>query len=120
MTKLLEVSKMTSLKFYISPSIKKLETLKFGQEVNLIQKVSLGTLPQEVVTSLPHKYLVTEGLLLSNVGGKSNFLTEVHRIVTSPLWVVTSLPDHDHVTLVDLYISSYRETTGATFIHANV
>ena len=119
MTKLLEVSKMTSLKFCISPSIKKLETLKFGQEVNLIQKVSLGTLPQEVVTSLPHKYLVTEGLLLSNVGGKSNFLTEVHRIVTSPLWVVTSLP-FDHVTLIDLYISSYREATGATFIHANV
>ena len=119
MTKLLEVSKMTSLKFYISPSIKKLETLKFGQEVNLIQKVSLGTLLQEVVTSLPHKYLVTEGLLLSNVGGKSNFLTEVHRIVTSPLWVVTSLP-FDHVTLIDLYISSYREATGATFIHANV
>ena len=55
MTKLLEVSKMTSLKFYISPSIKKLETFKFGQEVSLIQKVSLGTLPQEVVTSLPYK-----------------------------------------------------------------
>ena len=55
MTKLLEVSKMTSLKFYISPSIKMIETLKFGQEVNLIQKVSLGTLPQEVVTSLPYK-----------------------------------------------------------------
>ena len=51
MTKLLKVSKMTSLKFYISPSIEKLETLKFGQEVNLIQKVLLGTLPQEVVTS---------------------------------------------------------------------
>ena len=48
MTKLLKVSKMTSLKICMSPSIKKLETLKFGQQVNLIQKVSLGTLPQEV------------------------------------------------------------------------
>ena len=119
MTKLFEVSKMTSLKFYIPLSIKKLETLKFGYEVNLIQKVSLGTLPQEVVTSLSYKYLATEGLLLSNLGGKSNFLAEVHRIVTSPLWVVTSLP-FDHMTLIDLYISSYREATGATFIHSNV
>ena len=70
MTKLLEVSKMTSLKLYIiSPSIKKLDTLKFGQEVNLIQKVSLGTLPQEVVTSLPHKYVTLANLLISSYSG---------------------------------------------------
>ena len=32
--------------------------------------------------------------------------------------VVTSLP-FDCVTLKNLFISSYREATGATFIHAN-
>ena len=69
MTKLLEVSKMTSLKFYISPSIKKLETFKFGQEVSLIQKVSLGTLPQEVVTSLPHKYVTLANLFIFSYRG---------------------------------------------------
>ena len=55
MTKLLKVIKVTSLKIYISPSIMKLETLKFRQQVKLIQKASLGALPQEVVTSLPHE-----------------------------------------------------------------
>ena len=69
MTKLLEVSKMTSLKFCMSPSIKKLETLKFVQEVNLIQKVSLGTLPREVVTSLSHKYVTLANLLISSYRG---------------------------------------------------
>ena len=64
---------MTSLKIYISPSIKKLETLKFRRQVNLIQKVSLGTPPQEVVMSLPHKYVT-----LANVNVKSNFLIEFH------------------------------------------
>ena len=63
MTKMLKVSKMTNLKICISPSIKKLETLKFGQQVNLIQKVSLGTLPQEAVTLLTHKYA---NLFISN------------------------------------------------------
>ena len=45
MTKLLKVIKVTSLKIYISPSIMKLETLKFRQQVKLIQKASLGALP---------------------------------------------------------------------------
>ena len=66
MTKLLKVRKMTSLKIYISPSIKKLETLTFGQQVNLIQKVPLATLPQEVVTSLPHKYVTLANLFISS------------------------------------------------------
>ena len=64
---------MTSLKIFISPSIKKLETLKFRRQVNFIQKVSLGTPPQELVTSLPHKYMT-----LAKVNVKSNFLIEVH------------------------------------------
>ena len=74
MTKLLKVIKVTNLKIYISPSIRKLETLKFRQQLKLIQKVSLGTPLQEVVTSLPHKYVT-----LANVGGKNNFLIETNR-----------------------------------------
>ena len=73
LTKLLKVIKMTSLKIYISPSIKKLGTLKLRQQVNLIQKIPLNTPPQELVTSLFHKYVT-----LANVGGKNNFLIEVH------------------------------------------
>ena len=69
MTKLLKVSKMTNLKICISPSIKKLETLKFGQQVNLIQKVLLGTLPQEVVTLLTHKYVTLANLFISSYRG---------------------------------------------------
>ena len=73
MTKLLKVIKVTSLKIYISSSIRKLETT-FRQQVKLIQKVSLDTLPWEVVTSLSHKYVT-----LANVGGKNNFLMEANR-----------------------------------------
>ena len=69
MTKLLKVSKMTNLKICISHSIKKLETLKFGQQVNLIQKVLLGTLPQEVVKLLTHKYVTLANLFISSDRG---------------------------------------------------
>ena len=31
--------------------------IKFWQQINFIQKVSLGTSPQELVTSLPHNYV---------------------------------------------------------------
>ena len=47
---LLKGSKMTSLKIYISPVREKLE-IKFGEQVN-IERVSLGTSPQEVVMSV--------------------------------------------------------------------
>ena len=46
------------------------------------------------------------------------FLSPVMEKGTSQLGVVTSL-HFDHVTLINLYISSYREPTGATFIHTN-
>ena len=69
MTKLLKVSKMTSLKICMSPSSKKLETLNFGLQVNLIQKVSLGTLPQDVVTSLTHKYVTLANLFIYSYRG---------------------------------------------------
>ena len=65
MTKIPKARKMTSLKIYISPSIKKLETYKFGEQINLIQKVPLGKLPQEVVT-LPHNYVTLTNLFISS------------------------------------------------------
>ena len=74
MNKLLKVIKVTSLKIYISPSIRKLETLIFRHQVKLIKKFPLGAPPQELVTSLPHKYVI-----LANVGCKNNFLIEVNR-----------------------------------------
>ena len=46
---LLKVSKMTSLRIYIS-SHGEARNIKFGHLIN-IQRVSLGTLPQEVVMS---------------------------------------------------------------------
>ena len=52
----------------------KLETLKFLQQVNLIQRIPLGTPLQELVMPLPHKYVT-----LGNVGSKNNFLIEFHR-----------------------------------------
>ena len=55
------ISKMT-----INPELLKVSkshgearNIKFGQQVNLIQMVALGTPPQRVVTSLPHNHHVT-------------------------------------------------------------
>ena len=60
----------------------KARNIKFGQQVNLIQRVPLGTQPQEVATSLPNNH-VTEQLLLSHLGSKNSSLIEVH-MNTSP------------------------------------
>ena len=68
MTKLPKVRKMTSLKIYISPSMKKLERCKFGEQVNLIQNFPLGKLPQEVVT-LPHNYVILANHFTSSYRG---------------------------------------------------
>ena len=117
---LLKVDKITSLKIF---SHVEARNIKFRQLVNLIQRVPLGTLPQEVVTSLPHIHMtlrnllsvITKELLLSNLGSKNNFLIEIGHF---SIGVVTSLP-LDHVTLINLYISSCRQGTGATFVHVN-
>ena len=53
---LLKISKMTSLKIYISPVMEKLEA-KFGQHVNIIERVPLGTPPQAVVKTLAHNHV---------------------------------------------------------------
>ena len=41
--------------------------IKFGEQVNLIQKVLLGTPPQEVVTPLPHNHVIN--LFISSYKG---------------------------------------------------
>ena len=47
--------------------MEKLET-KFGQHVNLIQRVPLGTTPLEVVT-LPHNHVSSTNLFISSCTG---------------------------------------------------
>ena len=47
---MLKVSKMTSLKIYISPH-GEARNIKFGHLINIIERVSLGTPPQAVVMS---------------------------------------------------------------------
>ena len=48
---------------YIS-SHGKARNMKFGQQVNLIQRVQLGTLPQEVLMSLPHTNIFSTNLFI--------------------------------------------------------
>ena len=67
MTQLPEDRKITSLKIYIYASIKKL-IFKFGEQVNLIQKVPLGKLPHEVVMS-SHNYVNLANLFISSHRG---------------------------------------------------
>ena len=46
---------MTNLKIYIS-SHEEARNIEFGQQVNIIETVPLGTPPQEVVMSLAHNH----------------------------------------------------------------
>ena len=63
-----KVSKMTSLKIYISPVIGEARNIKLRQQVNLIQRVPLGTPHQEVLT-LPHNHVTLKNLILSSCLG---------------------------------------------------
>ena len=73
--------------------------------------------------SLAHN-IVTTNLFISSYrrasfikyGQKRSSVIEIDRAL--PLWVVMSFL-FDHVTLINLFISSYRDATGATFVHAN-
>ena len=40
--------------------------IKFEQQVNLIQRAPLGTLPQEVLTSLPHNHMTLINFFISS------------------------------------------------------
>ena len=72
---------------YIS-SYGETRNIKFGHQVNPIQRIQLSPLPREVVTTLLiimwlwqiSLSLVAEGLLLLNMGSKNNSLIEVHRV----------------------------------------
>ena len=61
---LLKVRKITSLKIYMISSHGEARNIKFGQQVNLIQRVPLGTPPQEVLMSLPHNQMTLTNLYL--------------------------------------------------------
>ena len=63
---LLKVSKMTSLKIYIYiSSHEEARNIKFGHQINIIERVPLGT--QAVVMSLAHNHLTN--LFISNYSG---------------------------------------------------
>ena len=89
----------------------------------MIERVLLGTLPQVVVMSLAHNHLTN--LFICDYRGaavikfkQQKQLSGRRRQGTSLLGVATSLP-FDHVTLINLFIFSHREATGAMFIHTN-
>ena len=84
---LLKFSKMTSLKIYTS-SHRKASNIKFGQQLNPIQRAPLGTLPQEVVMSLAHNpvtnlFISITYRLLPNLGSKNNSLIWIHRALST-------------------------------------
>ena len=62
-------------------SHKEARNIKFGHQINIIGRFLWGTLSQVLVLSLAHNYLtnLTEELLLSNLGSKSNSMIEVNR-----------------------------------------
>ena len=73
---LLKISKMTNLKIYLSIFISiyiyissqgEARYIKFGHQINIIERVPLGTLSQAVVMSLAHNHL--KNLFISNYRG---------------------------------------------------
>ena len=76
---LLKVSKMTSLKTYISQVLEKLDNKQ--HQVNLIQRVLLGILHQEVLMSLPHIHVTLTNLFISS-----------HRNYCYQIWAVKATP----------------------------
>ena len=96
---LLKVSKMTNLKIYIA-SHRKARNNKFGEQINIIKRVPLGT-PQVVVMSLTHKHVtnvlsrVTEGQLLPNLSSKSNSVIKIDRALLHSNVITFSSRDID-------------------------
>ena len=77
---LLKVSKMTSLNLYIS-SHREVTNIKFGKQVNFIQRVLLGTLPKQIPTSLSHNHVILTNLFISS-----------HRDYSYLIWAVKTNP----------------------------
>ena len=65
-SELLKVSKITSSKIYIF-SHGEARNIKFGQQVNIIERVPLGTPRQVVVMTLAHNYVTN--LFISSYKG---------------------------------------------------
>ena len=65
---LLKVNKMTSLKIYIS-SHEEARNIKFGEQINFILRVRMGTPTQEEVTSSPPDHMTLRNLLISSYRG---------------------------------------------------
>ena len=59
---------MTSLEIYIYPTIQKVGTFRYGEQVTIIQKVPLGKLPQEVVTS-PNNFVTLGNIFIPSFRG---------------------------------------------------
>ena len=66
---LLNVSKMSSLRIYISPVYGEARNIKFGQQLNIIERLPLGTPPQAAVMTLAHNHV-------------TNFFISIYRGVT--------------------------------------
>ena len=101
----------------------KARNIKFGHQINIIERVPLGILPQVVVMPSAHNHLTNHYISSYRGAAAINFehqkqLHDRSQQGTSPFGVITSLP-FDHVTLINIYISSYREDTEATFIQTN-
>ena len=69
---------MTSLKI---SSLGEARNIKFGQQVNLTQRGLLGTLPQEVVTSLHQNHMTLKNLLNSGYRG---YCYQIWAVKTTP------------------------------------
>ena len=86
--------------------------MEFGQQVNNFERIPLGTPPQMLLMSLAQNH-VTNFFISSYRGaivikfGLYNQLCDR----SGHSSIVTSLPFH-HVTLINFYISNYREVTG--------
>ena len=67
--------------FFTFFNVLKASNIKFGQQVNIIEKVPLGTLPQAVVMSLAHNH-ATNPLISSYRGAKNYQIWAVKATVT--------------------------------------
>ena len=60
---------MTSLKILCISRHGEARNIKFGQQADLVQRVPLGALPQDLVMSLPHNHLTLTNLFISSYRG---------------------------------------------------
>ena len=96
--------------------------MKFGWQANLIQRVPLSILPQEVVMSLPHNHVALTNLFISSYRGatvfkfgQQNQLLDGSPYDTSPLGIVMPLP-FDYMTLINLlYLQMLKPSSTSSF-----